>query len=138
MSPAVYLMKDLICDEFQKTVSELLIRHHSILDVLSKFQEACARTNRATVKAVTNCGCITIKAKKQQIPSDASLLELKDYFETHLNGKICNDCREMIETELGKTLFYMTALCNLLDLNLYDIFLKEHHKLTTLRIFNLT
>jgi len=34
-------MKDLICDEFQNTVSELLIRHHSILDVLSKFQEAC-------------------------------------------------------------------------------------------------
>ena len=24
-------MKDLICDEFQNTVSELLIRHHSIL-----------------------------------------------------------------------------------------------------------
>jgi hypothetical protein len=32
-------MKDLICDEFQNAVSELLIRHHSVLDVLSKFQE---------------------------------------------------------------------------------------------------
>ncbi|AFV10630.1 hypothetical protein Tph_c03830 [Thermacetogenium phaeum DSM 12270] len=131
-------MKDLICDEFQNAVSELLIRHHSILDVLSKFQEACARTNRATVKAVTGCGCLSIEAKKRQIPPDVSLHELKDYFSSHLNGEICPSCQEMVETELGKTLFYMAALCNLLNLNLYDIFLKEHKKLSTLRIFNFT
>ncbi|MDH7577111.1 MAG: DUF1573 domain-containing protein [Bacillota bacterium] len=131
-------MKDLICDEFQNMVSELLIRHHSILDVLSKFQEACARTNRATVKAVTGCGCLSIEAKKKQIPSDVSLLDLKDYFESHLHGEICVNCREIIETEIGKTLFYLTALCNLLDLNLYDIFLKEHKKISTLRFFNFT
>ncbi len=131
-------MKDLICDEFQNAVSELLIRHHSILDVLSKFQEACARTNRATVKAVTGCGCLSIEAKKRQIPPDVSLHELKDYFSSHLHGEICPSCQEMVETELGKTLFYMAALCNLLNLNLYDIFLKEHKKLSTLRIFNFT
>ncbi len=131
-------MKDLICDEFQNMVSELLIRHHSILDVLSKFQEGCTRTNRATVKAVTGCGCLSIEAKKKQIPSAASLLELKDYFESHLRGKLCPNCREIIETEIGKTLFYLTALCNLLDLNLYDIFLKEHKKISTLRFFNFT
>ncbi|NPV28989.1 MAG: DUF1573 domain-containing protein [Firmicutes bacterium] len=131
-------MKDLICDEFQNMVSELLIRHHSILDVLSKFQEACARTNRATVKAVTGCGCLSIEAKKKPIPSDASLLDLKDYFESHLRGELCPNCREIIETEIGKTLFYLTALCNLLDLNLYDIFLKEHKKISTLRVFNFT
>lgn len=131
-------MKDLICDEFQNTVSELLIRHHSILDVLSKFQESCARTNRATVKAVTECGCVNIQAKKRQIPPDVSIVELKDYFDSHLNGELCSNCREMVEEELGKTLFYMTALCNLLNLNLYDIFLKEQKKLSTLRIFNLT
>ncbi len=131
-------MKDLICDEFQNAVSELLIRHHSVLDVLSKFQEACARTNRATVKAVTECGCVEIEAKKKEIPEDISLMEVKDYFESHLEGELCPSCREMIETEFGKTLFYMAALCNLLDLNLYDIFLKEHNKLSTLRFFNLT
>ena len=131
-------MKDLICDEFQNAVSELLIRHHSVLDVLSKFQEACARTNRATIKAVTGCGCISIEAKKQEIPQDISLLEIKEYFGSHLNGELCPNCREMVETEFGKTLFYMAALCNLLNLNLYDLFLKEHSKLSTLRIFNLT
>ncbi|MGB9791346.1 MAG: DUF1573 domain-containing protein [Thermacetogeniaceae bacterium] len=131
-------MKDLICDEFQNTVAELLIRHHSILDVLSKLQETCARTNRATVKAVTGCGCLSIEAKKKQIPPDLSLMELKNYFESHLRGQLCENCREIIETEIGKTLFYLAALCNLLDLNLYDIFLKEHKRLNTLRVFNFT
>ncbi len=131
-------MKDLICDEFQNTVSELLMRHHSILDVLSKLQEAAARTNRATVKSVTGCGCIQVEAKKKQIPPEVTLLDLKDYFESHLLGELCPNCREIVETEIGRTLFYLTALCNLLDLNLYDIFLKEHKTCTTLRVFNLT
>jgi hypothetical protein len=114
------------------------MRHHSILDVLSKLQEASSRTNRATVKSVTGCGCIQIDAKKKAIPPEASLLDLKSYFESHLQGKLCPSCREIIEGEIGKNLFYLTALCNLLDLNLYDIFLKEHQKCTTLRVFNLT
>jgi hypothetical protein len=131
-------LKDLICDEFQNTVSELLIRHHSVLDVLSKLQESCARTDRAVIKSVTGCGCLSIEAKKKAIPPDASLMELKDYFDSHLQGELCPNCRDIVETEIGKSLFYMTALCNLLDLNLYDIFLKEQKKITTLRIFNFT
>ncbi|NLC07571.1 MAG: DUF1573 domain-containing protein [Syntrophomonadaceae bacterium] len=131
-------MKDLLCDEFQNTVAELLIRHHSILDVLSKSQEATARVNRAVTKAVTGCGCIQIDAKKKLIPPEATLADLKSYLESHLQGSLCPSCQEVVEMELGKLLFYITALCNLLDLNLYDVFLKEHKKISTLRIFNLT
>ncbi|NPV26964.1 MAG: DUF1573 domain-containing protein [Firmicutes bacterium] len=131
-------MKDLICDEFQNTVAELLIRHQSVLDVLSKSQEANARVNRAVVKAVTSCGCINVEAKKQAIPPDASLAEMKRYFESHLRGSLCSNCEEIIEMEIGKSLFYLAALCNLLGLNLYDIFIKEHKKISTLRVFNFT
>ena len=131
-------MKDLICDEFQNTVAELLIRHHSILDVLYILQYSCARNNRATIKAVTGCGCINIKAEKQEIPPDISLIEMKDYFGSHLEGQLCPNCREQVEAELGNTLFYMAALCNLTNLNLYDLFIKEHNKLSTLNIFNMT
>ncbi|PKM79659.1 MAG: DUF1573 domain-containing protein [Firmicutes bacterium HGW-Firmicutes-14] len=131
-------MKDLLCDEFQNTVSELLIRHQSILDVLSKLQEASARTNRAVTKAVTNCGCIKINAEKKQIPGNISIAELKQFVDSHLNGQICANCEEIIEAEIGRTLFYLAALCNHLDLNLYDAFIKEHKKLSTLRFFNLT
>lgn len=129
-------MKDLLCDEFQNTVSELLIRHQSILDVLSKSQEAGARTNRAVVKAVTNCGCIKVEACKKDLPSEASLEDLKTIMESHVKGQLCKNCTEIIEDELGRSLFYLAALCNLLNLNLYDIFIKEQKKLTTLRVFN--
>jgi len=131
-------MKDLLCDEFQNTVSELLIRHQSILDVLSKSQEASARINRAVVKAVTSCGCLKINAEKKSLPAEASLDDLKTLLESHLNGSLCENCKGIVESEIGRSLFYSAALCNLLDLNLYDIFIKEHKKLSTLRIFNFT
>ncbi|HHT27849.1 MAG TPA: DUF1573 domain-containing protein, partial [Firmicutes bacterium] len=38
---------------FQEAVNEYLVRHRSILDILSKLQESVARTNRAVAKAVT-------------------------------------------------------------------------------------
>lgn len=131
-------MKDLLCDEFQNTVSELLIRHQSILDVLSKLHEASARVNRAVTKSVTSCGCIKVNAEKRQIPEDMSISELKGFLESHLNGELCTNCQEIIEAEIGRSLFYIAALCNQLNLNLYDIFIKEQKKLSTLRFFNLT
>lgn len=131
-------MKDLLCDEFQNTVSELLIRHQSILDVLSKLQEASARVNRAVTKAVTSCGCIKVNAEKKGIPENISISELKGYVDSHLNGELCSTCQEIVEAEIGRTLFYLAALCNHLDINLYDVFIKEHKKLSTLRFFNLT
>ena len=131
-------MKDLLCDEFQNTVSELLIRHQSVLDVLSKLQEASARINRAVTKSVTSCGCIEVTAKKKDIPDNISILELKQYTESHLNGELCPKCEEIIEAEIGRTLFYLAALCNHMDINLYDVFIKEHKKLSTLRYFNFT
>lgn len=131
-------MKDLLCDEFQNTVSELLIRHKSILDILSKSNESSARVNRAVTKAVTECGCLKINAKKPHLPEDSTIQDFKELLDNHLEGELCSNCKDIIENEIGKSLFYYAALCNILDLNLFDIFLKEHKKLSTLRIFNFT
>ncbi|MDF2533807.1 MAG: hypothetical protein K0Q65_3388 [Clostridia bacterium] len=106
-------MKDLLYNDFQDSVDELLMRHRSILDVLTKFQESQTRVNRAVVKAVTACGCIEINSKKQNYSNEVSLQELKDFMDTHLKGNICSNCRDVIEKELGNNLFYMAALCNL-------------------------
>jgi len=131
-------MKDLICDEFQYVVGDLLIRHHSILDVLSKLSESTCRVNRAIVKSVTECGCISIEAEKLQIPEQVqSFEELKDHLDNHLRGKICTNCEEVIMNELGKLLFYTAALCNTLDINMYDVFINEYNKASTLGVFNL-
>jgi hypothetical protein len=131
------LLKDIIYDEFQHTVSELLLYNRSILDLLAKSQETNARMNRAIIKSVTGCGCLKINANKKQIPSGSTLGELKKYLDSHLDGKLCESCREVLELEMGRTLFYMAALCNLLDLNMYDILIKEQKKLKTLGIYNL-
>ena len=131
-------MKDLICDEFQNTVSNLLIRHHSVLDVTSKLSEATARVNRSVTKAVTDCGCVSIQAQKIQLPDNiGSINELKSYLDNHLRGQLCPQCEDVISSELGKLLFYTAALCNTLNINLYDVFIKEYKEAEALGVYNL-
>lgn len=131
-------MKDTDEAQFQATVSEYLLRHRSILDVQTKLTEAAARVNRAVAKSVTTCGCISISAAKQKFPTDVGLRELKQFMATHLTGEMCEKCREVVETEIGTTLFYLAALCGLLDLNLQEILDKEHARVSALGVFNLT
>lgn len=153
-------MKDIIFDNFQNDVNESLLRHRSILDIMTKLTESNSRVNRALAKAVTDCGCISIYAKKQDIPSKiGELINNKNNSEntqksndevnidfdneilsqqlthqlTHqIEGNLCNNCREIIENEIGNNIFYLTSLCNSLDLNLYDILLKEENKINIL------
>ncbi len=129
-------MKDLLCDGFQHTVGDLLVRHRSVLDVISKLQESDARINRAVAKAVTTCGCIRIEADKQRIPADARFSDIKSYMDSHVSGKLCEHCREVVESEMGQMMFYLAALCNVLDLNLYDVMIKEHERLMMLGAFH--
>ncbi|GFN23130.1 MAG: DUF1573 domain-containing protein [Thermoanaerobacteraceae bacterium] len=131
-------MSDLLCDRFQQIVAQYTLRHKSILDILSKIQEAQARVQRAVAKAVTNCGCIQVQAAKQNLPAGVGMAELPSYLTSHLLGELCPDCRETVEEELGQLFFYLTALCNTLDISLTDVLDKEQDKLCTLRYFSLT
>lgn len=128
--------KNLLLDQFQELVSETLIRHKSVLDVMSKFQEANARANRAVAKAVTSCGCVQINASKQEIPGDASLYDLHEHMDNHVSGVMCDHCRETLEAELGREMFYLAALCNAFGLNLHDVTLKEHQRVSALGVFH--
>lgn len=130
-------MKDILTDEFQYTALELLVRNKSILDLITKYQDSNARANRAIVKAVTQCGCIKIHGRKQSFPDDGDFEEIRNSMKTHLEGKLCDSCRDMIEKDLGRNLFYLASICNTLDLNLYDIILKEHDRIKMLGKYNL-
>ena len=126
-------MKDIIFDDFQNSVDDSLLRHRSILDIMSKYTESTARVNRAITKAVTNCGCIKINADKQNLLNDnMSMDELNNCLQSHISGKLCDNCREM-----GNNLFYLTSLCNALGVNLYDILLNEYDKINTLGKFTM-
>lgn len=130
-------MKDVIYDEFQNKVDEVLIRHTSLLDVMSKFSDAQSKSNRAVTKAITNCGCITLDTLKVTPPDDSAYEDLKHYKSDHIKGELCPTCREKIEEEFGNLEYYVAALCNVLDLSLYDIMLKEYKKINTLGKFSL-
>lgn len=131
-------MKDIIFDDFQNSVDDSLLRHRSILDIMSKYTESTARVNRAITKAVTNCGCIKINADKQNLLNDnMSMDELNSCLQSHISGKLCDNCREIIEKEMGNNLFYLTSLCNALGVNLYDILLNEYDKINTLGKFTM-
>ncbi|MBD2872194.1 nucleoside triphosphate pyrophosphohydrolase family protein [Paenibacillus arenilitoris] len=125
-------------NQFQQQVSELLLRHRSLLDVMSKFGQSGASVNRTVTKAVTDCGCIELNAKKQQYSDGLNLEEAKATLQSHLTGTVCEHCRDALKSELGRNLFYMTALCNQLNIQLDEVVANEYDKCTTLGLFNLT
>lgn len=131
-------MSSLTLKQFQDQVSELLLRHRSLLDVLSKFQQTNAATNRSVIKSITECGCIGVHAAKQQYHSDMTLDEAKEVLETHVNGQLCEHCSEVLSAELGRNLFYMAALSNILHVDLEQVLENESKKCSTLGLFNMS
>lgn len=130
-------INDIYMEDFQDVVNDLLMRNRSILDIVSKIQTSSGRVNRSVIKSVTHCGCIEINGKKQSFPEDANIEELSELLSSHVNGKLCPNCRATIEKEIGGALFYLAALCNTLGISLYDVILKEKEALSTLGSYSL-
>lgn len=131
-------MHEKCCRDFQEAVDQYLIRHRSALDVMTKYQESSARVNRAVVKAVTDCGCIAVNAQRQQVPNDITYSEIRQYVSSHLAGEVCQSCKEVLSKELGHSLFYLAAICNLSGLDLYEVMVEELKKVQTLGPFHMS
>jgi hypothetical protein len=127
----------MIFHEFQSAVDDCLVRHRSVIDVMSKLSESTSRVNRAVAKAVTACGCVQVQAQRQVFPQEVPLAEMSRHVATHLSGELCEQCREAVDNEIGRNLFYLAALCNLMGLSLYDALLKENSRLFALGVFNI-
>lgn len=111
-------------EEFQNNVALLIARNNNILDILTKFQDSCAKVCRTTVKSATGCGCISVTAEKR--PFDIEKLKTK--LPTELSGTegtLCTSCRERLESDIGESLFYIASLCNALGLSMKEIMKKE-------------
>ena len=130
-------MKDHTTEDFQSTVDAVLTRNKSLLDIISKCQQSMSGVERTIVKAVTNCGCVQIEGKRQNVPESASLTEMKTYMDNQVRGALCPRCREVLDRELGKNLFYLFALCNTLDMDVYDVLTHEKERLNTLGKYSL-
>jgi len=125
-----------VCENFQNEVPNVLARHKSILDIMTKLDEYNARTNRALAKSVTRCGCVTIHAAKQDLGND-SLQDMLNNAESHIEGNLCDSCKDVLEVEIGTYLFYLTSLCDVLDLNFHSMLEKEYDRIKTLGIYSL-
>ncbi|MDO7908377.1 DUF1573 domain-containing protein [Paenibacillus sp. JX-17] len=123
---------------FQDQVSELLLRHRSLLDILSKTGQSGASVNRAVSKAITECGCVELHAAKQKYQPDLGLEQAKNTLDSHVQGELCENCREVVMAELGRSLFYMSALSNVLDISLEEVLQRESQKCSTLGLFNMS
>lgn len=130
-------MKNLSLSDFQAKVDEVLVRHRSILDVLTKFQESSAKVNRAVAKSATYCGCIEIHTEKHDIPQDTTYSELKNFVGHHIEGALCDICREKIQQELANNLFYLTTICNLFEIDITEMMQKHYEQLNTLGKYGL-
>jgi NAD(P)H-nitrite reductase large subunit len=130
-------MNDIIVDDFQNSVSDSLIRHRSIIDIMTKFNESSARVSRALAKSVTTCGCISVSAHKQKLPDDVSLNDISSLLSYQIDGELCGNCKEIIEEEIGTNLYYLAALCDSLDISLFDIIIKKYDRLQTLGKFTM-
>lgn len=124
-------MKKTLTEEFQDTVEKLHIWNKSILDIMTKLEMSSGKINRATVKSVTNCGCIEINGKKSIISFE------KNEDGSQVNGILCEDCRANLEREIGEGLYYIVSLCNALNLNVDKIIQKEVDRVKTLGKYNL-
>ncbi len=118
------LTKDIIAEDFQLAVESSINRNKNLLDTTSKKDIFSARLTRAIVKAITSCGCISVHSEKCA-------------GDTCLEGKLCKNCRDVVESEMGEELYYLAAICNALDLSIYDIMLKEKSSLSMLGKFSL-
>ncbi len=129
-------MNDMIFDEYQNCVNDCLIRHNNILDIITKYSETNSKVNRAIAKSITNCGCINVK-NISCIKNEENNINNGISSDSTTSCIACSDCREVIEKEIGNNLFYLTSLCNLLGISLYDIIIREYNKMITLGKFNL-
>ena len=110
------------CHDFQKNVEENLVRHFSVLDIVSKFQETNARVNRALFRAVTDCGCIQIDASKQVLPDDCSFEDIRNHVQSTLRGgSSAKTAGTSLKRKSVKICSTLAGMCNALKLDLEEI-----------------
>lgn len=121
-------------EQFQNFIDELALRNKSILDQMTKLQDASSRLNRNISKCATNCGCIELHVNKQQflLQDTVNYGDLNCLLSTHIEGYPCTNCNELIEKEMGRVLFYLGALANTLGISLSTVLENEKYRTSLL------
>ena len=121
-------------ESFQKDVGNLIARNRNLLDILTKCQISCGKFCRSTVKSATGCGCIKITGEKSSLCFSH---ESRKKSEASVEGKLCPDCKNIIENEIGESMFYIASLCNALGISLNTILENEIKQVKALGKYSL-
>lgn len=132
-------LNNTITEEFQCTVRENDFFNKNILEQLAKLQEVSAKLNKTIIRACTHCGCIEINAnnKLYSYDDDINFDMIKLLDPHHISGDLCEDCKDLIEKNIGSCLYYLACISNSFDLNLNEVLLKEMNKINILGKFNI-
>jgi hypothetical protein len=132
-------LNNTITEEFQCTVKENDYFNKNILEQLAKLQEVSAKLNKTVIRACTYCGCIEINAnnKLYSYDGDINLDMIKLLDPHHISGDLCEDCKDLIEKNIGSCLYYLACISNSFDLKLNEVLLKEMNKINILGKFNI-
>ncbi|MGL4800594.1 MAG: hypothetical protein ACRCWY_14550 [Cellulosilyticaceae bacterium] len=121
-------------EQFQNFIDELALRNKSILDQMTKLQDANSRLNRHIAKCATTCGCITLHINKQQfsLQDTVEYGDLNSLLSSHVEGYPCASCNELLEKEMGRILFYLGAMANTLGISLSTVLENEKNRTSLL------
>lgn len=114
-------IQDIITDELQYYINEYQSLNVNTLEQMTKLTDYTSKLNYSIIKSCTRCRCIQIDTSNHLADNTHGCI-----------GKLCPECIEKIEKNMGGCIYYLASLCNTFDLNLYDILIKELNKLTLL------
>ena len=133
-------IQDIATDTLQFSIEEYQCLNKSILEQMAKLNEYANNLNKSIIKSCIQCGCLKIQTEKSCYEStyDKDITTNSTFInDNNCIGTPCKDCAEQFEKNIGGCLYYLASLCNTLDLNLYDIILKELDKINILRKYNI-
>lgn len=123
-------------EDFQNKVALLIARNNNLLDILTKYQDSCAKSCRTAIKSATGCGCIKICAEKTPFDINA-IKNLSPKELSGTEGTLCPDCKDRLESEIGESLFYLAAICNALEMSMKNIMKREINNVEILGKYSL-
>lgn len=115
----------LLIDIFQAYVDEKVTDKQRMSDILKEFNDNSYDLFKVIVQCEIQCGCIK---SAESIEYEQNNINYEQLLRLYINSA-CNECREKIETQIGKCVLSLTSVCSLCGINIADVFIKENRNI---------
>ncbi len=115
----------LLIDIFQTYVDEKVTNNQKISEILKEFNENSYNLYKVITQCEIQCGCIQ---PRDNLEYELNNINYDQLLKLYINSA-CDECREKIESQIGKCLLSLTSVCSLCGINIADVFIKEHRNI---------